>query len=209
MATITSVFIPRIQSNVTADDVVQSFYNSSIAHVENVDFVLKQGRYGETYHNAYITIKKWYNTPVGHEVLNNVRRGLSSLMNPITGGYWTILPNTSMESGVPTDPPMLGDGIKRSTKRTVSKKRAGKRKQKIQLPEEPTQEEMDEAFDEYIAVIDEEIAFLLRERDEMKYWPDDDDDCYMYDEPNELVSSDYVSMLENELANIRYQQMMY
>ena len=96
-----SLYIPRVSSEVTKEQVAYVFESNMFGQVSRVDFISKTD-YSDSYYNAvYIHFKEWENSIMVH----NFQEKLVSYMNGVVGTparvvyndpyYWNIFVNSS------------------------------------------------------------------------------------------------------------------
>jgi hypothetical protein len=96
-----SLYIPRVSSEVTKEQVAYVFESNMFGQVARVDFISKTD-YSDSYYNAvYIHFKEWENSIMVH----NFQEKLVSYMNGVVGTparvvyndpyYWNIFVNSS------------------------------------------------------------------------------------------------------------------
>jgi hypothetical protein len=96
-----SLYIPRVSSEVTKEQVAYVFESNMFGQVARVDFISKTD-YSDSYYNAvYIHFKEWENSIMVH----NFQEKLVSYMNGVVGAparvvyndpyYWNIFVNSS------------------------------------------------------------------------------------------------------------------
>ena len=93
MATIMSIYIPHVFSNITEEKIMDTFHNLNIGKVSNVDLVGKVGKAGP-YNSAYVHFEYW--ADVAHSV--NIQKKLKSGDKDVRivyddPWYWLIFEN--------------------------------------------------------------------------------------------------------------------
>jgi len=93
-ATVMSVYIPHIFSNINKDRIIRVFESLSIGKVNNIDFVEKISKYGATYNAAYIHFEYWYDTVVSASFQERVRNPeKEARLVYDEPWYWIVLEN--------------------------------------------------------------------------------------------------------------------
>jgi archaellum component FlaC len=100
-----SVYIPHVFLNITEERIKYIFHTLELGDVSSVDFIRKQGKYGNNFHAAYIHFNYWYNTissrNLQERILNPTKEARIVYDDP---WFWLVLENNSFKKTPPNAP---------------------------------------------------------------------------------------------------------
>lgn len=94
---LSSVFIPNVESSLSADFIAFHFKKQELGIVKRVDLVLKMDRRGVPYNAAYVHMERWFDNVASFHFQERIENGKEARIPYNDPKYWTILKNTAQK----------------------------------------------------------------------------------------------------------------
>ena len=95
----TSIYIPRVFSNISKEKMVFIFEMLSIGKVKNIDFIGKITSTGKKYNSAYVHFEYWYDNVSNHNLQNRLLNCSDKETRIVYDDpwYWIVLENKAQK----------------------------------------------------------------------------------------------------------------
>ena len=94
-----SIYIPHVFSNITEERIKEIFETLCLGKIHYVDFIRKQGKYGNSFNSVYIHFYHWYDTVASRnlqeKIVNPCKEARLVYDDP---WFWIVLKNTNEKS---------------------------------------------------------------------------------------------------------------